>query len=184
MKQLFLVFLCALLACATPHSTTTKATEYLVSNTTELNAALAKAQAGDVIVWKDGHYKDVKINFMSTNNGTAEKPIVLKAQTAGKVSFSGSSQLSIGGKYLQVEGFVFEGKCTLKGEHVIDFKSEKPTVEAHHCRVTNCAIRGYTLPEASGLTNYYVNLIGTYNQVDHCYFEGKTNKGPTLVVSH
>jgi poly(beta-D-mannuronate) lyase len=184
MKKLFPILLVALLGCAASHLTNVKTQEQLVSNITELNAALAKAQAGDVLVWKDGNYKDIKINFKPNSNGTAEKPIVLKAQTAGKVVFSGNSQLSIGGEYLQVEGFLFQGNCTLKGEHVIDFKSEKPNVEAHHCRVTNCAVIDYTLAEATGLTNYYINLIGTYNEIDHCYLKGKTNKGPTLVVEY
>jgi poly(beta-D-mannuronate) lyase len=141
--------------------------------------------AGDEICWKDGNYVDIKINFFPKANGTPQKPIILKAQTAGKVSFSGNSTISIGGNYLQVEGFLFEGNCTLdKGLHVIDFRTQKPTVEADHCRVTNCAIINYSLTEESGLTNYYVNLVGTYNELDHCYFTGKINKGPTVVVEY
>jgi poly(beta-D-mannuronate) lyase len=184
MKYLFPIFLFVWMSCTTPIHSNTTSNDIPVSNIDELNAALAKAQAGDVIVWKNGNYQDVKINFKPTNNGTAQKPIVLKAQTAGKVVFSGSSNIAIGGEYLQVEGFLFQGDCTLKGEHIIDFRSEKPSVDATHCRVTNCAIIDYTLTEASGLTNYYVNLVGTYNEVDHCYFKGKTNKGPTLVVEY
>jgi poly(beta-D-mannuronate) lyase len=160
-----------------------KPTEFIVSDLTEFNAALAKVQAGDVIVWKDGNYKDIKIVFNQKVNGTAEKPIILKAQTAGKVAFSGSSKMSIGGEYLQVEGFLFEGNCTLETkEHVIDFKVK--SVEAQHCRVTNCAINNYSHTEASGKENYFVNMVGRYNEVDHCSFSGKTNKGPTLVVEY
>jgi poly(beta-D-mannuronate) lyase len=161
----------------------TKPTEISVSTVAELEAALTIVQAGDVIVWKDGKYKDIKINFYPKAKGTAEKPIVLKAQTAGKVVFSGSSKLSIGGVYLQVEGFLFEGNCTLETkEHVIDFKVK--SVEAQHCRVTNCAILNYTHTEASEKENYYVNMIGSENEIDHCSFVGKTNKGPTLIVEY
>ncbi len=161
----------------------TMPSEVVVSDITEFNATLAKVQAGDVIVWKDGKYKDIKINFNPKTNGTAEKPIVLKAQTAGKVSFSGSSKIAIGGDYLQVEGFLFEGACTLETkENVIDFKVK--STEANHCRLTNCAINDYSMTEASGKENYFVNMVGTYNEVDHCSFSGKTNKGPTLIVEY
>jgi poly(beta-D-mannuronate) lyase len=157
--------------------------EFLVSDVTEFNAALAKVQAGDVIVWKEGKYKDIKINFNPKAKGTAESPIVLKAQTAGKVSFTGSSKIAIGGDYLQVEGFLFEGTCTLETkENVIDFKVK--SMEANHCRLTNCAIKDYSLTESSEKENYFVNMVGTYNEVDHCYFSGKTNKGPTLIVEY
>jgi poly(beta-D-mannuronate) lyase len=157
------------------------ATEFIVNNLNEFETALSKSNAGDVIVWKDGNYEDIKINFKG--NGTAERPIVLKAQTAGKVSFSGNSQLLLSGNYLQVEGFLFEGKCTLEDkEHVFSFAIGSK--EAHHSKISNCAIINYTHTESTGKTNYYVNLVGTYNEVQHCYFSGKTNKGPTLVVEY
>jgi poly(beta-D-mannuronate) lyase len=157
------------------------ATEFIINNLNEFETALSKSKAGDVIVWKDGNYVDIKINFKG--NGTAEKPIVLKAQTAGKVSFSGNSQLLLSGNYLQVEGFLFEGKCTLEDkEHVISFAIGSK--EAHHSKISNCAIINYTHAETTGKINYYVNLVGTYNEVQQCYFSGKTNKGPTLVVEY
>ena len=181
MKPLFI--LTPLLLLASAFAFRTMPSEFVVSDVTEFNAALAKVQAGDVIVWKDGKYKDIKINFNPKTNGIADKPIVLKAQTAGKVAFTGSSKLSIGGNYLQVEGFLFEGTCTLETkENVIDFKVK--SVEANHCRLTNCAIVDYSMTEASAKENYFVNMVGTYNEVDHCSFSGKTNKGPTLIVEY
>ena len=125
-----------------------EATEYLVGSTYEFESILIKVKAGDFIIWKDGVYSDVKIDFSPISSGTSEKPIVLKAQTAGKVSFSGSSQLFISGNYLVVEGLLFEGKCTLENnENVINFKSKgkKTNSEANHCRLTNCAIINYSL---------------------------------------
>lgn len=158
-----------------------RATDYLVGNLTEFEQALLKSKAGDVIVWKDGKYENLKINFRGV--GLPKKPIILKAQTAGKVSFSGSSQILLSGSYLQVEGFIFEGKCTLEDkEHVVNFANGNN--EAHHSKILNCAIINYTHAESAAKTNYYVNLVGTYNEVEHCYFLGKTNKGPTLVVEY
>ena len=164
-----------------------EATEYLVGSTYEFESILTKVKAGDFIIWKDGIYSDVKINFSPLSNGTSEKRIVLKAQTAGKVSFSGSSQLFISGYYLVAEGFLFEGKCTLENnENVINFKSKDKKInsEANHCRITNCAINNYSLTEESDKNNYYINLIGSYNEVDTCTFIGKSNKGPTLVIEY
>ena len=164
-----------------------EATEYLVGSTYELESILSKVKAGDFIIWKDGVYSDVKIDFSPVYSGTSEKPIVLKAQTAGKVSFSGSSQLFISGNYLVVEGLLFEGKCTLENnENVINFKSKvkKTNSEANHCRLTNCAIINYSLTEESDKSNYYINLIGSYNEVDNCTFIGKSNKGPALVIEY
>lgn len=164
-----------------------KATEYLVETKTDFESALKKVNPGDVIIWKDGNYLDIKIDFTPLNNGTSEHPIYFKAQTAGKVSFSGNSQLFIGGNFLVVEGLLFVGNCTLEtNQNVIDFKSKAKKInsEANHCRLTNCAIINYSLTEESDKKNYYVNLIGTYNEIDNCSFEGKLNAGPTLVVEY
>lgn len=62
MKQLFPIFFLVFMSCATHIHSNTSSYDLLVSNINELNAALEKAQAGDVIVWKDRPYKDVKIN--------------------------------------------------------------------------------------------------------------------------
>jgi poly(beta-D-mannuronate) lyase len=163
------------------------ATDYVVGSKTEFESILSKVNPGDIIIWKEGNYSDIKIDFSPLNNGTSEHPICLKAQTAGKVSFSGNSQLFIGGDYLVVEGLLFEGNCTLEtNQNVIDFKSKVKKInnEANHCRITNCAIINYSLTEESDKKNYYVNLIGTYNEVDNCTFEGKLNAGPTLVIEY
>ena len=102
-----------------------KATEYLVETKTDFENALKKVNPGDIIIWKEGNYSDIKIDFTPLLNGTSEKPIFLKAQKAGKVKFSGNSQLFIGGDYLVVQGFLFEGNCTLEtNQNVIDFKSK------------------------------------------------------------
>lgn len=182
MKKLILVVLLLFII-----SLKIEATEYLVGTTYEFESILTKVKAGDFIIWKNGIYSDIKIDFSPLSNGTSEKPIVLKAQTAGKVSFSGSSQLFISGNYLVVEGLLFEGKCTLENnENVINFKSKDKKInsEAKHCRLTNCAIINYSLTEESDKNNYYINLIGSYNDVDNCTFIGKSNKGPALVIEY
>ena len=107
MNRIVLYLISTLISLAT--SIQSDAAEYLVADIREFNLALAKVKAGDVITWKSGDYKDMKIDFKPMVNGTSLKPIVLRAQAAGKVSFSGSSKIKIGGSYLQVEGFLFQG---------------------------------------------------------------------------
>ena len=162
------------------------AADFLVGNVSELDAALAKVKAGDVILWKDGKYKNVKIVFQPRVEGKEDKFIILKAQNDGKAVFTGNSQIFISGSYLQVEGFVFQGASTLEDkESAIKFGPLlKQSDVASHCRVTNCAIINYTRTEESGIDNNYIALEGTYNELDHCYFYGKTNKGPTVVVNY
>ncbi len=152
------------------------ATNYEVASVQELKTVLAKVKAGDVIIWKNGEYKDVNIHFIT--NGTEKSKIVLKAETAGKVVFTGNSQLSVKGTWLQAEGFLFNGLSTLEKGDVLSFSAD-----AMHSRITNCAVINYS-PKDSMANNNWISLQGTYNEVDHCYFTGKTNQGPYLVVRY
>lgn len=161
-----------------PIALITKAAQFTVSSASELKIALTKAVAGDVIIWKNGVYKDVLVNFRTIINGTAKQPIILKAETAGKAVFTGSSQLIVNGNYLQAEGFLFEGESTLTKGDALTFATD-----ANHCRITNCAVINYT-PKDVMVNNNWINLQGTYNELDHCYFTGKTNQGPYLVVRY
>ena len=156
------------------------ANNYVVSSAAELSALLTNVKAGDIIVWKDGAYINDTINFSPSVRGDLGKAILLRAETAGKVSFSGNTQLVFGKDFLQVEGFIFTGECTLANkENVVQFNDK-----ANHCRLTNCAITNYSATEESGIDNFYVCIKGTYNEVDHCYFMGKINKGPVMVVEY
>ncbi len=154
------------------------AAKYPVSNKKELGAALSAVKAGDCIIWKNGNYADVKINFSPVANGTSLKPIYLKAETPGKVIFTGSSQMMVNGSWLQAEGFLYQGAATLEKGDVLSFSPE-----SYHCHITNCAVIKYT-PADVMVNNNWISLQGTYNEVDHCYFTGKTNQGPYLVVRY
>lgn len=163
------------------------ANSFVVSTNQELQKVLNKVKAGDSIIWKNGTYKNERILFYPSRNGTEKMPIMLYAETPGKVLFYGNSQLFLSGNYLKVEGFKFEGECTLAdGEPVISFSPESSNKYdlPNHCRVTNCAIINYSVTEESGKNNNYVAMGGTYNELDHCSFSGKLNKGPTVVVNY
>lgn len=163
------------------------ANQFFISSNQELQKALNKVKAGDTIVWKNGKYKDERILFYPSHNGKEKSPITLRAETPGNVIFFGNSQIFLSGDYLHVEGFKFEGDCTLSdGEPVISFSPESSNKFdlPNHCRVTNCAVINYSVTEESGKNNNYVAFGGTYNELDHCSFFGKTNKGPTVVVNY
>lgn len=150
--------------------------QFVVSNLTEFKSALSKVKAGNIITWKNGTYKDIHIDFNA--DGSPQNRIILKAQTAGKVNFTGSSKLMIKGTWLQAEGFRYEGTSTLEKGDVLSFSND-----ATHCRITNCAVINYT-PVNVMVNNNWIVLQGTHNEVDHCYFKGKTNQGPYLVVRY
>lgn len=157
-------------------ATTVHATTSLVGNIEEFKAVLKSIQPGDIILWKNGEYNNVVINFKA--EGNANKPILFKAETPGKVIFTGNAQLILAGNYLQAEGFFFNGQSTITKGDVMSFSED-----ASHCRITNCAVVNYT-PADAMINNNWMVLQGTYNEVDHCYFLGKTNQGPYLVVRY
>jgi poly(beta-D-mannuronate) lyase len=145
--------------------------EILVSNSVELNSAIASASPGNVIVMKDGVWTDVVIDFKSISSAT--EPITLRAQTPGKVILNGNSRLSFSKPNLVVDGLLFEkGTLTKKEETVIGFNSD-------NCRFTNSAIIDYN-PTDFKTEYYWVLFKGSHNRMDHCYFSGKNNMQPVI----
>ncbi|MEM9260250.1 MAG: polysaccharide lyase 6 family protein, partial [Bacteroidota bacterium] len=148
-----------------------------VLNPDDLRAAIAAAQAGDVLTLANGTYRDLELKF--TGQGTSEAPIILRAEEKGKVFLEGQSNLSLSGEYLVVEGLVFRNGFTPTSE-VISFRSDKETL-CNNCRVTECVIDNYNPPERYD-SDYWVALYGKHNRFDHNYLTGKRNQGVTLAV--
>lgn len=149
----------------------------LVSNSDELNNAISNAQPGDEIVMTNGEWKDVQIRL--TGKGTKDKPITLRAETAGKVIIQGESNLKLGGEYLIVKGLHFSNGFS-PSNTVIEFAISRELV-ANHCRVTNCVIEDFNKLQRN-MTDLWVQFKGRHNQLDHCYIAGKSNRGPTIRV--
>ncbi len=148
-----------------------------VSNAGEIANAMKTAQPGDTLMMRQGVWTDQNIIFQG--QGAKDAPIVLKAEKPGFVILNGTSSLRIGGKYLEVSGLHFVGGFSRSGAP-IEFRNGSSN-PAHFCRLTNTAIIDYNPPSSS--TDYkWVSIYGTYNRVDHCFFEGKTHSGTTLVV--
>lgn len=151
------------------------ATEYIVSTITEFTALTL--YPGDVVVLKNGIWENANLKF--EGSGTESEPIILKAETGGKVIFTGNSSLQIGGEYLIVDGLVFTQGYTTNG-HVIGFQTSSSN-QAYHCRLTNTKILDYN-PSSTATEYKWVSLYGQYNRVDHCHFEGKNHAGAMMVV--
>lgn len=139
--------------------------------------AVLNAKPGDTIRMAAGTWRDAQLVF--EGKGTAQKPIVLMAQTPGAVKLEGKSSLKIAGEYLVVSGLVFVNGYT-PDDAVISFRKDKDNL-ANNCRVTECVIDGYNQPDRFK-SDAWVDLYGRNNRVDHTYLNNKLNSGVTLVV--
>ncbi|MBU2946401.1 chondroitinase-B domain-containing protein [Zobellia uliginosa] len=148
-----------------------------VKNSTELNAAIETASPGDEIIMANGNWNDIQIKFVGYGN--EKQPITLRAETAGKVHIGGQSDLKLGGEYLVVSGLYFTNGAS-PSNAVINFAINKDTV-ANHSRVTNTVILDYNKAQRNQ-TDLWVLFNGRYNELDHCYIAGKSNRGPTVRI--
>ncbi|MCJ8163240.1 polysaccharide lyase 6 family protein [Pontibacter sp. E15-1] len=179
MKKLILILIQTALtvaSCSTAQVSTPSAGSAAVSQST-FAAAVAAAQPGDTMRMAAGSWTDARLVFEA--RGTADKPIVLMAEKPGAVRLEGKSSLKIAGEYLVVSGLVFVNGHT-PDDAVISFRKDKDNL-ANNCRVTACVIDGYN-QEDRFKSDYWVELYGRNNRVDHTYLNNKLNSGVTLVV--
>ncbi|WP_026769420.1 polysaccharide lyase 6 family protein [Asinibacterium sp. OR53] len=158
-------------ACIIAWAQTALAKEYRVGSASELSTL--NLAPGDKVILIDGIWKDQRL--VITGNGTEEKPIMITSEKPGTITFSGNSSLLIDGNWLVVEGLSFRNGYAAKEDAVVF------SAGSSHCRLTQTAIVGY-FPADLTKDNRWVSLNGQYNRVDHCWFEGKANQGPTMVV--
>ncbi|HEY6505076.1 MAG TPA: polysaccharide lyase 6 family protein [Chitinophagaceae bacterium] len=149
----------------------------VVRNAEELSEANKKAIPGDIIILQNGEWKDVTI--LLNCNGTKEKPIIFKAQAAGKVLITGISKLKLGGQYIIVDGLYFTNGYAGK-DAVISFRANNKQL-ANNCRVTNSAVSDFNNPKRMD-ENSWVAFYGKNNRLDHCSFTDKKNLGVLLAV--
>ena len=148
-----------------------------VKTAEELKTAIKVAVAGDEIVLANGSWKDIQIQFYG--KGTKDAPIVLRAETAGKVSIEGVSNLKIGGTFLVVKGLYFKNGYT-PSSTVIDFHIDGKQI-ANNCTVTDCVIEDFTQLNRVN-DDHWVEFWGRHNELSQCYIAGKSNQGPTIMV--
>ncbi len=149
----------------------------LVPNIDELNEAILNAEPGTEIIMANGKWDDVRIRLIG--NGKEGQPITLQAETPGEVIIQGESDLKLGGEYLVVDGLYFTNGAS-PSRSVIQFFINDNTL-ANNSRVTNCVIKDFNKSQRNK-QDLWVLFKGRYNQLDHCYFAGKSNRGPTIRV--
>ena len=155
-------------------------------------------EPGDVVILKNGVYDtDERMRFIGS--GTAENPVVFRAETPGGVVFTGGARLTIGGEtdddtgekiatgeYLVVDGFHWKGGYG--ASNFIEFRNGQDF--AHHSTIQNCVIDSLGI-EPSELAedladgqipkHRWVVLYGTYNSVINCSFMNKVSAGAIIL---
>ena len=149
----------------------------VVRSQAEYDRALNAADAGDTIVLANGQWHDFEVLF--TGHGTKDRPITLRAETAGEVILSGQSNLRLAGSHLVVSGLVFKDGHTPTNE-VIAFRRNKDEL-ANHSRVTQVVIDHFNNPERFEVDSW-VMMYGRNNRFDHNHLVGKSNRGVTMAV--
>ncbi len=147
-----------------------------VADVSAFSEAAKLATAGDTIVLSDGTWADARLKIHA--KGTADTPVTIKAQTPGKVVFTGDSRISIAGEHVVVDGLWFQNPT---GEEAIELRLDSDQL-ATDCRITNCAVTNDLPPGDLTKTARFVSIYGSRNRVDHCYIAGKTSAGTTLVA--
>ncbi len=160
------MWVCASTLAASPLSAMDK---IVVSNLQELNAAMSSAKPGDIIVMKDGVWRDAVIEFNA--NATSSQPVTLQAETPGNVVLNGKSRLTFSQPHLIVDGLFFK-QGAIEGGAVINFNSDD-------CQLTNTAIVDFN-PAQFETSYYWVYFKGNNNRLDHCYLKGKNNMNPLI----
>ncbi len=176
MKKLFLSITLFVLLISCKNGIT--GSNVLVKNSSELNEAIKKAKPGDEITLKNGIWKDLEIKFKG--KGTKENPIIIKAETPGKVTIEGKSYLKFGGQYLVVKNLHFKNGYS-PSNAVVDFRINKEEI-ANNCKLINCVIEDFNKPKRDK-SDLWVQFWGRHNELSNSYIAGKTNKGPTVRVS-
>lgn len=135
-----------------------------VTNVGELNTAAASASGGDTLTLKNGAWSNAAVRL--SGKGTQEKPILVRAQTPGQVTFTGNSTLDFTGEWITFDGVKFDGVKTSRTIMVF-------ADGAKGCRLTNSAI----VNSNSGDNNWIHVRLGTFHRIDHCRFSGMNQPG-------
>ena len=149
-------------------------TTVYVSSAEELKS-LGTVAAGTVVVWRNGLYSDQVAELKSA--GTAENPVILRAEKPGAVCFTGASRISVSGTYAEVNGFWWRNPEPVSGKAVVTLAKG-----SSHCTVRDCAVTGDSTKEDAATDTKWVSLYGTDHRVEGCTFRDKRNIGTLLVV--
>jgi poly(beta-D-mannuronate) lyase len=137
-----------------------------VSTAARLEAAVAAARPGDVIVVADGSY-DLGDGIAVDREGASGKPILITAETIGGVEIRGKGGITVssGAAFIQIRGFHFRNAAS----------SLSMPSGSRHCRYTENTF------ELTG-TGTYLTVSGDDHEIDHNLFQNKSTQGQMLSV--
>ncbi|PKP00408.1 MAG: hypothetical protein CVU13_02585 [Bacteroidetes bacterium HGW-Bacteroidetes-8] len=167
MKLPVLVLLILFTSCQTIN-----ADSYKISDPSEL-IVLKNLKPGDEVIISSGIYDSKNMQFSAI--GTESKPIVLKAERAGSVIFTGESTLLLKGSFIVVSDLYFKDPKPIGSKSPIEMRTNDSKLE-------NCVISGVNTKEDDSTDNKWVSIYGQRNTIEHCSFIDKKNIGCLLVV--
>jgi len=141
---------------------------YTIHTEQEFNTISAQLKPGDNVVIANGTYGTWSL--VANTIGTAAKPVTIKAETSGKVIFTGDTDhpmFQLTGEYTTLSGLTFTG-CNIAKIN----KKEGLLVElfnSKHCRLTDCTFTKNTA-KTQFMPIVMISGNGEYNRVDHCNF--------------
>lgn len=133
------------------------------------------ATAREVAV-PDGTYTTAGGRTIEGLRGSAEKPIILRAEHRGKVTITGEAGLVLRGcEHVVIEGFVFQNDADQQCVQLIDCRS---------VRITRNVFRPIERAQPRHW-EHWVTVDGAKssgNRIDHNLFEKKVNRGSPLFI--
>lgn len=144
--------------------------EHLIRTAEEFAGVSANLAAGDTVTIASGTYTDRALTIAAS--GTQEKPIVVRAETTGKIVFSGTvtrSVFQLTGDHIELRGMVFN-QCELdkvdgKTGVLVEVKNSSAN------RITKCVFTGNRV-KSQFMPLVKITGTGHDNSIDHCRFVG------------
>lgn len=150
-------------------------------NGAEMQALSGKVKAGDQVVLTGSEWANARFSFRG--EGTFDKPILIRADNAGAVVFSGVSQVTFSGEHLIICGLEFRQVRPAKSGAVIFRLGDGKAKPANHCIVHRVKIAdcGSTDPaDWPKVRMWYLMNNGAGNTVADCTFGDFKNYGQML----
>jgi len=140
-----------------------------------INGILSAAKPGDIITFADGSYgSSISISNL---NGTADKPITIKAANKQLAKFIGSATINFENcSYIVVDGFDFIQDNININSNIFRIKN------CNNIRITNNA---FHLQKTGGSSTTWLMIDGANshnNRVDNNIFENKKDTGKFIVI--
>ncbi len=147
----------------------------VVTDIDDLKSIVNEASPGDIIEIKNGSYNGNSMTI--TAKGTAEAPIVIRAEGIGGVTFEEDTKFVLrASEYVVIQGIVFENNGTaVKLEGCNNIRITRNTFRLQETSSTKWVYIG-------GVWNEPTTSLSHHNRVDHNLFEGKKEAGHYITI--